>query len=305
MAVQIIATQESPQLTQPIATKGNWGTASFNRGTELAFHIEGAAEPLVVRPALRTIIGRTPTHSTQTPDIDLADFGAIEKGVSRIHASIHASEDTLTIMDMGSRNGTHLNGQRIAPGQQRILRDGDELRLGKLVAYVHFKRATVPLAEMSVTQATALLNKPAVAGPFPKGQNVPVQAPPIAATPQIPDFVGQIGSTPATASGATSTESSSTERPVYKLPDFVGQLGSSEATKTDGKKKFRDRIRAMVKQSQEVKEFEAQQSAIESGQDVSLESQQAEANSNDELAQPLPPAARPASDKGMLGRLKQ
>jgi hypothetical protein len=32
-----------------------------------------------------------------------------------------------------------LNGQRLIADQPRILRDGDEIRLGKLIAHVYFK----------------------------------------------------------------------------------------------------------------------------------------------------------------------
>ena len=38
-------------------------------------------------------------------------------------------------------NGTFLNGQRLVPNQPRILRDGDEIRLGHLVLYVRFVKA--------------------------------------------------------------------------------------------------------------------------------------------------------------------
>ena len=49
------------------------------------------------------------------------------------------SEGTLTIVDMGSSNGTHLNGQKLMPHQPRVLRDGDEIRFGKLIAKIYFK----------------------------------------------------------------------------------------------------------------------------------------------------------------------
>jgi pSer/pThr/pTyr-binding forkhead associated (FHA) protein len=59
--------------------------------------------------------------------------------VSRVHAAIERSEDTLTLIDMRSSNGTLLNGQKLVPDQPRVLRDGDEVRLGKLVAHIYFK----------------------------------------------------------------------------------------------------------------------------------------------------------------------
>ncbi|MBE2267693.1 MAG: FHA domain-containing protein, partial [Anaerolinea sp.] len=86
------------------------------------------------------LIGRTDVDNKVIPDIDLAPYGAVEKGVSRIHAAILRTEEALIIMDKGSANGTHLNGQRLVPQQPRVLRDGDEIRLGRLVARIYFKR---------------------------------------------------------------------------------------------------------------------------------------------------------------------
>ncbi len=52
-------------------------------------------------------------------------------GVSRRHAELREVGDTVTLYDLGSSNGTHLNEQRIqAPV---ALKDGDVLRLGAAV----------------------------------------------------------------------------------------------------------------------------------------------------------------------------
>jgi pSer/pThr/pTyr-binding forkhead associated (FHA) protein len=69
----------------------------------------------------------------------MAPFGAAEQGVSRRHAIIRRGENTLTLIDLGSTNGTHLNGQRLTPNQPRVLRDGDEIRMGRLVFHIYFK----------------------------------------------------------------------------------------------------------------------------------------------------------------------
>jgi len=51
-----------------------------------------------------------------------------DDGVSRSHVRVRRNGDALTIEDMGSRNGTFLNGNRItAP---TLLRDGDKIHLG-------------------------------------------------------------------------------------------------------------------------------------------------------------------------------
>lgn len=134
-----LPTRQLEQSASTVAAKATWGTARFGQDASIIIHIRDASEPIVLQPAKQMILGRTDANSTQTPDLDLTPYGALEKGVSRIHAAIHRSEDTLTLVDMGSVNGTHLNGQRLIPEQPRVLRDGDEIRLGKLVAHIYFK----------------------------------------------------------------------------------------------------------------------------------------------------------------------
>jgi pSer/pThr/pTyr-binding forkhead associated (FHA) protein len=85
------------------------------------------------------LIGRYDVSNTVNLSLDLTPYGARENGVSRVHAAIRRGEDTLTLVDLNSANGTHLNGQRLTPNQPRVLRDGDEVRLGKLVFHVFFR----------------------------------------------------------------------------------------------------------------------------------------------------------------------
>jgi predicted component of type VI protein secretion system len=59
-------------------------------------------------------------------DITLGD-----PDVSRRHAEIQISNGDLLINDLGSTNGTFVNGERI--DQPRSLRDGDEVRIGAVV----------------------------------------------------------------------------------------------------------------------------------------------------------------------------
>ncbi len=117
-----------------------WGTARFDAGAEIIFRIHDSNTPISLKPDGETLIGRFDGTNVIRPDLDLTPFGALEKGVSRVHAAINRTENTLTIIDKGSSNGTHLNGQRLLPGQPRVLRDGDEVRLGKLIAHIFFKK---------------------------------------------------------------------------------------------------------------------------------------------------------------------
>jgi len=131
--------QIDSSLTESLSAKATWGTARFGNDASVILHIRDSTDPIILQPMEKIVMGRSDNSSAQKPDLDLTPFGALEKGVSRLHAAIIRTEDTLTLIDMGSSNGTHLNGQRLIPDQPRILRDGDELRLGKLIAHIYFK----------------------------------------------------------------------------------------------------------------------------------------------------------------------
>jgi pSer/pThr/pTyr-binding forkhead associated (FHA) protein len=121
------------------AARATWGSARISTEMTIVMHIRDSEQPLTFTPTRRLVFGRADTTSPIQPDIDLTPFGALERGVSRQHAIIEFNEDTLMLLDAGSANGTYLNGQRLLPNQPRVLRDGDEVRLGKLVAHVYFK----------------------------------------------------------------------------------------------------------------------------------------------------------------------
>lgn len=84
------------------------------------------------------LIGRQDPDNDSFPEVDLTPYGAAEKGVSRRHAKIVLNESELAIEDIGSVNGTFLNGYRIAPYQPMPLGSGDVLQLGTLVLQVYF-----------------------------------------------------------------------------------------------------------------------------------------------------------------------
>lgn len=90
-----------------------------------------------------TVIGRS-EGSTMKPDLDLSAHSASEMGVSRLHVAIqyNSKNNLLNISDMKSANGTFINGQKLLPGEVRVLRDADELRLGRLVLRVYFQHPT-------------------------------------------------------------------------------------------------------------------------------------------------------------------
>ncbi|MDX2141327.1 MAG: FHA domain-containing protein [Chloroflexota bacterium] len=121
-----------------------WGTAHFNSRTNLVLQVRGANKTFVFDAGdiEELVIGRVDPDTGEAPAVDLQDAGGVDKGVSRRHAAVIRKDDKLQLIDKGSPNGTYLNGQRLVANQPRILRDGDEIRLGHLVLVVSFEKVS-------------------------------------------------------------------------------------------------------------------------------------------------------------------
>lgn len=112
----------------------------FSAGMRLQVEIQGADAPLVLPPFTEILIGRADPATGDAPEIDLAPYAAYQMGISRRHALIRFEEDGdgLYLTDLGSRNGTYINGKKAQPQQPVKLLHGDELRLGKMALRVYF-----------------------------------------------------------------------------------------------------------------------------------------------------------------------
>ncbi len=77
-------------------------------------------------------IGRTSKGQSILPDVDLSPFDAYAKGVSRLHAALRLENGELSLMDLGSVNGTYINKTKIPPNMYRRVQPGDIISLGKL-----------------------------------------------------------------------------------------------------------------------------------------------------------------------------
>jgi len=101
-------------------------------GTGLSLHILDTGQIIPLSGREEFTLGRSAEGQTILPDIDLASYRAYEKGVSRMHASIRLADQQITVSDLGSVNGTRLNGKKIPSHQPHPLNHGDILTLGKL-----------------------------------------------------------------------------------------------------------------------------------------------------------------------------
>jgi hypothetical protein len=96
----------------------------------LHFMDSGKILPLVSKNEF--ILGRLTDDSPILPDIDLTPYRASASGVSRLHAVVKRKENKVMVMDLGSSNGTYINGRRINPDGEEILHHGDIVALGAL-----------------------------------------------------------------------------------------------------------------------------------------------------------------------------
>lgn len=118
-----------------------WGSARFNGAMNLILEVVESGEQFVFDAdnVDEVVMGRQNPDTGEAPPVDLTRAGGTDKGVSRRHAVIVRRDGALHVMDYGSANGTYLNGQKLVAQQPRILRDGDDVRLGHLVIRVTFR----------------------------------------------------------------------------------------------------------------------------------------------------------------------
>jgi pSer/pThr/pTyr-binding forkhead associated (FHA) protein len=79
------------------------------------------------------LVGREDPVSNVYPDVDMTPHNGEEGGVSRIHAKILINGNQYMVEDQNSTNSTFVNRQKVAPKTPTPIKDGDELRFGRVV----------------------------------------------------------------------------------------------------------------------------------------------------------------------------
>jgi pSer/pThr/pTyr-binding forkhead associated (FHA) protein len=172
---------------------------TFESGTQLRLQIEGSPEPILFKPKNETIFGRRDPATGAMPDIDLTPFAGYRMGVSRRHAAIRFGEEqTLDLWDLGSSNGTFLNGQRLNAHRPYRLHNGDELRLGQMTIRLYFESADKPTttpADIEVKPEPILIvppSQPTMPTTSPLNGAMPPITQPVLDFPIVPDLSEKI-----------------------------------------------------------------------------------------------------------------
>jgi pSer/pThr/pTyr-binding forkhead associated (FHA) protein len=86
-------------------------------------------------------VGRADVAQNWHPGLDVIPYGggAPDLGVSRHHARIVRQDGGFSVIDLGSTNGTYINGHAAAYNQPAALNDGDTLSFGALNTTVAIK----------------------------------------------------------------------------------------------------------------------------------------------------------------------
>jgi pSer/pThr/pTyr-binding forkhead associated (FHA) protein len=94
-------------------------------------HIIDNGKLIPVTDKTEFTVGRASEGQPITPDVDLGEFNAFDYGVSRLHIVVRLTGEKLTIMDLGSSNGTFINAVRMPINSEHTITSADIISLGK------------------------------------------------------------------------------------------------------------------------------------------------------------------------------
>ncbi len=114
---------------QPFDGSDAWGS----------IHLLDTGQVLPLSSRSEFTMGRISEGQPIMPDIDLSPYQAYAAGVSRLHAIIKRDGERLIFMDLGSANGTYVNGKRLTPNVEQLIHHGDIVALGKMKLQVLVK----------------------------------------------------------------------------------------------------------------------------------------------------------------------
>lgn len=130
-----LGTEPVPPRDLPVAKADAWGSgpegrAGMRASVSLRVRVLSTGRQIPLPPTEEVQVGRLDAAHGIFPDVDLTSDGGLEGGVSRRHCKIYQEEDSYLVEDLGSANGTFLNGERLTPYLSHTLENGDELQLG-------------------------------------------------------------------------------------------------------------------------------------------------------------------------------
>lgn len=106
--------------------------ASKRRDPNISLHLVDSGKVIHLADRKDFTLGRAVEGQSILPEVDLSSYDAFSQGVSRMHSSLRIVNGDVYLMDLGSSNGTRLNGQKIVPHVEYSINHGDLVVLGKM-----------------------------------------------------------------------------------------------------------------------------------------------------------------------------
>lgn len=92
--------------------------------------LQGGHHRIVLATTGEILLGRFDPGAPANPDVDLSFDDRESHVISRCHARIISHDGSHLIEDMGSTNGTLVNGKKLMIGQKVLLQSGDRVTFG-------------------------------------------------------------------------------------------------------------------------------------------------------------------------------
>ncbi len=132
-----ISLQVDPSLLRLRRTHEQTGLLHAEKAISLV--IRGMAERFIFEDGTEIILGRTDLLANDPGHFDLTRYGGHDRGVSRSHALLRFTEDSITVTDLNSSNGTFVNLKKLEPHTPHVLQHNDEVMLGSLSMVIKFE----------------------------------------------------------------------------------------------------------------------------------------------------------------------
>ncbi len=142
LATQVISRNTSEILIPSLesAPTSSSGTPASIPDAMVSLYLVDSGQILHLSGRNEFTLGRVAESQPILPDVDFSPYEAYSQGVSRLHASLKIINQRVVITDLGSSNGTRVNGQKIMPHIDYLLNHGDVVALGKLKLQVLIRK---------------------------------------------------------------------------------------------------------------------------------------------------------------------
>ncbi|MBI5928099.1 MAG: FHA domain-containing protein [Chloroflexi bacterium] len=221
-------------LGRSVFDTGEQGAATFPEGGILRMEIDGSPDPIILRfEHHEMILGRRDPATGALPDVDLTPFAGYRMGVSRRHSLIRLTDKRiLEILDLGSANGTNLNGRRLEAHHPQTLHDGDRIKLGEITLLVRFQKSPDE-GDTSPVKSTEPIDTNTPAQTALLGITENAERP--SSKPPQPPLAGTVTKSPATSEPASPKPTTDAPAPSASQPNPAVNptVGSTASPKSD------------------------------------------------------------------------